>query len=172
MKPSKRQEIVTPSRVEEPPVAVSEPGRREFLTWAAGWLFSVGALLSCGIGAVRFLIPNVHYGPSPRILLDLPSHYPVGITYLEKHRVYLVRTGDDFRALSGVCTHLGCTVSLAGSGREYRCPCHGSRFDSKGQVLKGPAPRPLPWLAVEQTVDGRLIVDRSREVTEAVKLRV
>ncbi len=125
-----------------------------------------------GTGALRLLIPNVHYGESPRVLLDPPGHYPVGVTYLDKHRVYLIRKGDQFRALSGRCTHLGCAVNLDASGRGFHCPCHGSRFDEQGEVLRGPAPRPLPWLWVELAVDGRLVVDRSREVSESEHLQV
>ncbi|GAB4297277.1 MAG: hypothetical protein Fur0034_07140 [Desulfuromonadia bacterium] len=49
-------------------------------------------------------------------------------------------------ALSLVCTHLGCTVSV-GEG-EMVCPCHGSRFDREGGVLSGPAASPLGRLPV------------------------
>lgn len=152
--------------------AESGVDRRTFLTWITGWIVTAGTLLSMGAGALRFLIPNVTYGESPRVFLDPPDFYPIGITYLEKSRVYLVRTGDHFRALSGVCTHLGCSVNLEASGRGYNCPCHGSRFDDQGQVLQGPATRPLPWLRVELTVDGRLVVDRSRTVSESERLEV
>jgi Rieske Fe-S protein len=51
-------------------------------------------------------------------------------------------------ALSLVCTHLGCTVTV--SSREMACPCHGSRFDRQGRVLNGPADRPLKRLPVEE----------------------
>lgn len=49
---------------------------------------------------------------------------------------------EDFTALTATCTHQTCTVS-GYSGETYVCPCHGSRFDWNGQVLSGPAPRPL-----------------------------
>ncbi len=51
-------------------------------------------------------------------------------------------------AFSAICTHMGCTVAPA--GKKLRCPCHGSVYDaSTGKVLKGPAPSPLPPVAVD-----------------------
>jgi len=146
--------------------------RRGFLTWAAGWTVAGATLLTGMAGVLRFLVPNVRYEPSPRVRIDRPSHYPEGVTYLEKYRVYLLRNGNAFRALSGVCTHLGCSVDTGGDGLGYRCPCHGSRFDGQGRVLIGPAPRPLPWWAVELAPDGRLVIDRSRPVSATEALRV
>jgi Rieske Fe-S protein len=49
----------------------------------------------------------------------------------------------ELHALSPICTHLRCVVSFDAEAREWRCPCHGSRFDIDGQVLRGPAKRPL-----------------------------
>ena len=50
-------------------------------------------------------------------------------------------------AFSAICTHMGCTVAPAGN--ELHCPCHGSVYDAfTGKVLRGPAPRPLPPVAV------------------------
>lgn len=50
----------------------------------------------------------------------------------------------DVVAISRVCTHEGCTVNLPTSaGATLDCPCHGSRFRTSGQVVNGPAARPL-----------------------------
>jgi len=47
-------------------------------------------------------------------------------------------------AVSRICTHESCTVALpTSSGGTLDCPCHGSRFRTTGQVVNGPAARPL-----------------------------
>ncbi len=58
-------------------------------------------------------------------------------------------------AFSAVCTHQGCTV--APQGKEFDCPCHGSRFDAaSGAVLGGPAPAPLTKL--KTAVSGDMVI--------------
>ena len=70
---------------------------------------------------------------------------------------------NDSLAILLLCTHLGCIVSEAGDGG-FTCPCHGSKFTPEGDVLGGPAPRALIWLAVSQAADGTLVVDKNTEV--------
>jgi ubiquinol-cytochrome c reductase iron-sulfur subunit len=55
----------------------------------------------------------------------------------------------EYLVLIGICTHLGCSPlyrpDLGGLAGEWQggfyCPCHGSKFDLAGRVMKGvPAP--------------------------------
>ncbi len=52
--------------------------------------------------------------------------------------------GNSFRAISAICTHQGCTVSLYDSNSgDFVCPCHYSKFNKSGRVVQGPANAPL-----------------------------
>jgi len=58
---------------------------------------------------------------------------------------------DQWSVLIGICTHLGCIpIAHQGPYDGYFCPCHGSTYDlATGKNLSGPAPLPLPRIAVK-----------------------
>jgi len=71
---------------------------------------------------------------------------PAGI--VEKGIVLTRDASGSVHGVSAICTHQGCTVA-APKGGIVSCPCHGSKFDAAtGRVLRGPATRPLPAIAV------------------------
>ena len=47
---------------------------------------------------------------------------------------YVVNDGGEIRALSSVCTHMGCTLRFRAGWQDLRCPCHGASFNLKGQL--------------------------------------
>ncbi len=112
-----------------------------------------------GAALWRFLTPRAGAGASARASVSVPEADvpPEGALVLPQERVAFVREGGETLAFDLTCTHLGCTVKATDQG--FSCPCHGSRFGRKGDVLNGPAPRALRRLACERR-DGTLRVTR------------
>ncbi|OHE27845.1 MAG: cytochrome B6 [Syntrophus sp. RIFOXYC2_FULL_54_9] len=117
----------------------------------------IGALISLAAGFLllgKFLSPNV--GRKKTLLAVEKASIPVhGALVYRETRVAVIREAGEIYALSLVCTHLGCSVTV--TPRELVCPCHGSVFDRRGNVVKGPADRPLVRYAVEDQGD-RIVV--------------
>jgi glycine/D-amino acid oxidase-like deaminating enzyme/nitrite reductase/ring-hydroxylating ferredoxin subunit len=66
------------------------------------------------------------------------------IAHLDGEKVAAFRDEDGtLHAVSPVCTHMGCQVNWNSGDRSWDCPCHGSRFSPDGEILHGPAVRPL-----------------------------
>jgi len=108
--------------------------RRTFITRVALLLVGAGALR-------RYLTPRLP--EQGRVLLRVPAGELAagGALVYREARIALISEGETVRAISLVCTHLGCSVTVTPDG--LSCPCHGSIFDRQGRVLRGPADRPL-----------------------------
>jgi len=161
--------------------------RRHFLARFTGGLVAFGGLI-VGWPLLRSLSPNVLYEPPKRFKVGVPDDFQQGVTYVDKHRLYMFKDGGSFHCISAVCSHLGCTVKYAPYKRrqeqtvrrmtfeaegEFLCPCHGSKFYGEGTNYAGPAPRPLKWHPLEVSAgDGQLIVDMGRVVDREFKLVV
>lgn len=124
-------------------------------------LEAIGLAALGAAGLWRFLTPRAGAVDAATEALsireeEVPSD---GALVLPQFGVAVVRRGTEYLALDLACTHLGCTVTATESG--FACPCHGSRFSASGEVLNGPAPRPLHRLAIERG-EGVLRVPRGR----------
>ncbi|PDP88587.1 FAD-dependent oxidoreductase [Glycomyces fuscus] len=52
-------------------------------------------------------------------------------------------------AVSLNCTHMGCRLAWNAAETSWDCPCHGSRYDTDGGILNGPAVTPLPTVDLD-----------------------
>lgn len=83
--------------------------------------------------------------PGTRALVAGLAGEPTYITVLDPETL-------DIKGVVDNCTHLGCTFPWNPRDQQFQCPCHGSRYDPDGTVVRGPADRPLKVVKVE--VDG------------------
>ncbi len=73
--------------------------------------------------------------------------------FIVERSIIILNTGDDYIALSSICTHQGCEVSYDHSKSNLPCPCHGSIFSTSGSVLNGPAETSLKKFNITQEGD-------------------
>ena len=133
--------------------------RRDFLTQVGLGACTVAALGS-GLVTLDFLKPKVLFEPPTAFRAGSPSDYPDGtVRFNKEQKAYVIGCPGGVYALSAVCTHLGCITRFLSDQNVIACPCHGSRFDTEGNVVEGPAPRSLPWLDVGIDSSGLLVVD-------------
>ncbi len=143
--------------------------RRHFLNLA--WVVSVtGLFVQAGTALGKFFKPRVEPGGfGTKIMAGRVDEFNLGtVSHVQKGRFYISRLEDgSLLALWHRCTHLGCTVPWREDEGIFHCPCHSSLFNKVGEVLGGPAPRPLDIFPVE-IVDGEVVVDTSKPI-ERVK---
>lgn len=133
-----------------------EPSRRDFLKLATTAFLTATGLIGLGT-LIRFLDYQTEPAPQTEFDLGPASDYEMNSrTLLADVPAVLIRTQTGFSALSLTCTHLGCSVEQNADG--FVCPCHGSRYDANGVVLRGPAKSALPSLRVETNTEGHVIL--------------
>ena len=60
----------------------------------------------------------------------------------QKIGVYKNEDGEIYK-VNPVCKHLGCELSWNNLDKTWDCPCHGSRYDYKGNLIYGPSVKSL-----------------------------
>ena len=141
--------------------------RRSFLGLA--FFSSLGLLLAQTIAVLfNFLKPVASGGFGGDIFAGKVEEFAIGsINRIAAGRFYISRTEDGLLALYQKCTHLGCAVPWVEEEDRFHCPCHGSMFNKKGEVIGGPATRPLDIFPVtvrsgEVWVDTGKPIERSK----------
>lgn len=128
------------------------------------WIAIAGAMVSYFLWFVRFFLPRAIFEPSTVFRIGFPSDYGIGVDtkFQQQYRVWVVRNAERLFVIYARCTHLGCTPDWKPSENKFKCPCHGSGYDSEGVNFEGPAPRPMDRAHVEVDPEGQVIVDTSR----------
>jgi len=136
--------------------------RRKVLKSVATFLPISAAFAGLAAMGVRFITP-IKREIDRKIftvgLEELPLNATKRFKDLRGRDLMLVRTGErEVKAISTVCTHLGCTVFWQKDRQEFFCPCHNGRFDKNGVVLEGPPPAPLDLYPVEIEGDNVFVI--------------
>ena len=134
--------------------------RRRRLVWSGVAAFLAAWLLAF----FRFFLPRTLFEPSTVFKIGYPTDYGLGVTekWLQAYRIWVDRTPDRLFVIYARCTHLGCTPDWKAAENKFKCPCHGSGYDSEGVNFEGPAPRPMDRAHIELAPDGQIQVDSSR----------
>jgi cytochrome b6-f complex iron-sulfur subunit len=134
--------------------------QRRRLVWSAVTAF----LTAWFIAFFRFFLPRTLFEPATSFKIGYPEEYDLGVDtkWQQKYRIWVDRTPDRLFVIYARCTHLGCTPDWKSSENKFKCPCHGSGYDSEGVNFEGPAPRPMDRAHVERSPDGQILVDVSR----------
>lgn len=125
-----------------------QENRRDFLTRLIKW---AGALISAALIYPLFRFLGFTIKPKPRYV-KVAAPLPVSGFHTERDFILFVDQ-ETPRAISRTCTHLGCRVNFLEDKQVIECPCHQSRFTSRGRLISGPAKKDLPTFAVEIQTD-------------------
>ncbi len=136
---------------------------RRRIVWAA----IAGFLGTSFLMFLRFFLPRSIFEPSSIFRVGTPGDYGLGVDtkYQQQYRIWVVKTSDRLFVINAICTHLGCTPDWKSSENKFKCPCHGSGYDSDGVNFEGPAPRPMDRAHVELDAEGQIVVNTGKLYT-------
>ncbi len=133
---------------------------RRRIVWASIW----GYLAVNFLMFLRFFLPRTIFEPSNVFRIGYPQDFGFGVDtkFQQQYRIWVVRNAERLFVIYARCTHLGCTPDWKASEQKFKCPCHGSGYDSEGINFEGPAPRPMDRAHVELDAEGQIVVDVGR----------
>ncbi|MGB9182234.1 MAG: Rieske 2Fe-2S domain-containing protein [Pyrinomonadaceae bacterium] len=128
------------------------------------WASITGFLVTSFLMFLRFFLPRTIFEPSSVFRVGFPTDYGLGVDtkWQQQYRIWVDKTSDRLFVIYARCTHLGCTPDWKASENKFKCPCHGSGYDSEGVNFEGPAPRPMDRAHIELDAEGQIVVDISK----------
>jgi len=155
-RPAGKPPAVVVESVPDPPV---NKKRRRII-----WLSVTAFLTTCFLMFIRFFLPRSITEPASTFKVGFPGDYALGVDtkYQQQYRIWVDKTSYRLFVVYARCTHLGCTPDWKASENKFKCPCHGSGYDSEAINFEGPAPRPMDRAYVELDAEGQIRVDVSR----------
>lgn len=93
-------------------------------------------------GKIKPIPSKIKIKPGEGKILNLDGER-VGVFLDTDKTLYLVNT---------TCTHLGCELNWNTAECTWDCPCHGSRFSYQGEIIAGPAVKPLKKYTDTRTI--------------------
>jgi menaquinol-cytochrome c reductase iron-sulfur subunit len=146
--------------------------------WMKAAIVGIGGLIGASIGlpAIGYIVGPalkqaadswVRLGSVSKVELNEPTLFKATVetqtgwidTQEEVSAYVLTENGNDFVAISNICTHLGCRVRWIAEEGKFFCPCHNGVFGRDGSVISGPPPRPLDRFETK-VEDGTLYIKR------------
>jgi len=126
---------------------------QEFRAERRGFLEKIVAGMAVLLGA-SVLYPVSQYVVPPAKKKTVESEKVVGkasevpadsgkIYRFAGDRVFVLNYKGELKAMSAVCTHLGCLVQWKTDEQLVYCACHGARYTTEGEIISGPQPAPL-----------------------------
>jgi cytochrome b6-f complex iron-sulfur subunit len=152
-KPAGKPPAVVVESIPDPPV---NKKRRRII-----WFSVAGFLTTCFLMFIRFFLPRSITEPSSTFKIGFPGDYALGVDtkYQQQYRIWVDKTSDRLFVVYARCTHLGCTPDWKASENKFKCPCHGSGYDSEAINFEGPAPRPMDRAEVKLDAEGQIVVN-------------
>lgn len=128
------------------------------------WTSVITFLVTDFLMFVRFFLPRSITEPPSSFRVGFPADYALGVDtkWQQQYRIWVDKTSDRIFVIYARCTHLGCTPDWKASENKFKCPCHGSGYDSEAINFEGPAPRPMDRAHVELDAEGQIVVDTGR----------
>ncbi|MCX6067978.1 MAG: ubiquinol-cytochrome c reductase iron-sulfur subunit [Chloroflexi bacterium] len=133
--------------------------RRDFMKVA---IVGMGGVIAAAVGlpAIAYVVGPaskqdantwIRLGAISKVEMNNPTLFKASVdtqtgwinTQEEVSAYVLTENGQDFVAMSNVCTHLGCRIRWIAEMEGFYCPCHNGVFGKDGSVKSGPPPRAL-----------------------------